>query len=92
MEFSAQQIAAFLNGKIEGDPDVKVSNFSKIEEGKPAAVILQSALGLLHEGRWRVYEIAEQTGFGDYKNFVQAFRKYLGLSPTEYQKQRKHIR
>lgn len=34
MEFSAQQIAAFLNGTVEGDPDVKVSNFSKIEEGK----------------------------------------------------------
>ena len=35
MEFSAQQIAGFLNGTIEGDPNVKVSNFSKIEEGKP---------------------------------------------------------
>lgn len=34
MEFSAKQIAAFLNGTVEGDPDVKVSNFSKIEEGK----------------------------------------------------------
>ena len=34
MEFSAQQLAAFLNGTVEGDPDVKVSNFSKIEEGK----------------------------------------------------------
>ncbi len=34
MEFSAQQIAAFLNGTIEGDPEVKVSTFSKIEEGK----------------------------------------------------------
>lgn len=34
MEFSAQQIATFLNGTVEGDPDVKVSNFSKIEEGK----------------------------------------------------------
>ena len=29
MEFSAQQIAGFLNGTIEGDPNVKVSNFSK---------------------------------------------------------------
>ena len=27
MEFSAQQIAGFLNGTIEGDPNVKVSNF-----------------------------------------------------------------
>lgn len=34
MEFSAQQIATFLNGTVEGDPNVKVSNFSKIEEGK----------------------------------------------------------
>ena len=33
MEFTAQQIAEFLNGTIEGDPNVKVNNFSKIEEG-----------------------------------------------------------
>lgn len=38
MEFSAQQIAGFLGGTIEGDPDVKVSNFSKIEEGKPGTL------------------------------------------------------
>ena len=35
MEFNAQQIAAILNGKIEGEPTVTVNNFSKIEEGKP---------------------------------------------------------
>ena len=34
MEFTAQQIADFLHGEIQGDPLVKVSNFSKIEEGK----------------------------------------------------------
>lgn len=38
MEFSAQQIAGFLNGTIEGDPEVKVCNFSKIEEGKPGTL------------------------------------------------------
>lgn len=38
MEFSAQQIASFLNGAIEGDPEVKVCNFSKIEEGKPGTL------------------------------------------------------
>ena len=38
MEFSAQQIAHILNGKIEGDIDIKVSNFSKIEEGKPGTL------------------------------------------------------
>jgi UDP-3-O-[3-hydroxymyristoyl] glucosamine N-acyltransferase len=34
MEFSAQQIADYLKGTIVGDPNVKVSNFSKIETGE----------------------------------------------------------
>ena len=38
MEFSAQQIALFLKGSIEGDPNVKVRDFSKIEEGKPGTL------------------------------------------------------
>jgi UDP-3-O-[3-hydroxymyristoyl] glucosamine N-acyltransferase len=33
MEFSAQQIAGLLDGQIVGNPDVKVSGLSKIEEG-----------------------------------------------------------
>ena len=33
MEFTAQQIADFLGGEIQGDPTVKVHTFSKIEEG-----------------------------------------------------------
>jgi UDP-3-O-[3-hydroxymyristoyl] glucosamine N-acyltransferase len=38
MEFSAQQIADILNGKIEGDAGCKVNNFSKIEDGKPGTL------------------------------------------------------
>jgi len=38
MEFTAQQIADFLGGEIQGDPAVKVSDFSKIEEGKPGTL------------------------------------------------------
>jgi UDP-3-O-[3-hydroxymyristoyl] glucosamine N-acyltransferase len=38
MEFTAQQIADFLKGEIQGDPSVKVSDFSKIEEGKPGTL------------------------------------------------------
>lgn len=38
MEFSAKQISGILNGTIEGDPDIKVNNFSKIEEGKPGTL------------------------------------------------------
>ena len=32
MEFTAKQIAELINGKIEGDPDVSVSSFGKLEE------------------------------------------------------------
>lgn len=35
MEFSALQIATFLSGRVEGDPEVKVYNVAKIEEGAP---------------------------------------------------------
>lgn len=33
MEFSAQNIAELLQGRVEGDPNTKVSDVSKIEEG-----------------------------------------------------------
>ena len=38
MEFTAQQISDFLGGEIQGNPSVKVSDFSKIEEGKPGTL------------------------------------------------------
>ena len=38
MEYSAKQIAEILQGSIEGDAEVKVSNFSKIEEGQPGTL------------------------------------------------------
>lgn len=38
MEFTASQISELLKGVVEGDPDVKVSRLSKIEEGKPGSL------------------------------------------------------
>ena len=34
MQFSAAQIAMLINGKLEGNPEVLVNNFGKIEEAK----------------------------------------------------------
>ena len=34
MQFSAAQIAALINGKLEGNPEVLVNNFGKIEEAQ----------------------------------------------------------
>lgn len=38
MEFSAKQIAEFIQGEIVGDEQVKVHTFAKIEEGVPGAI------------------------------------------------------
>jgi UDP-3-O-[3-hydroxymyristoyl] glucosamine N-acyltransferase len=38
MEFTAATIAGFLNGEIEGDPDVKVNTVARIEEGHEGAL------------------------------------------------------
>jgi UDP-3-O-[3-hydroxymyristoyl] glucosamine N-acyltransferase len=32
MQFTAKQIAELINGRIEGDPEVAVSSFGKLEE------------------------------------------------------------
>lgn len=38
MEFSAAQIATFVHGTVEGNGDVKVSQFAKIEEATPGTL------------------------------------------------------
>lgn len=38
MELTASQLAALVGGTVEGNPDVKVGTFAKIEEGMPGAL------------------------------------------------------
>lgn len=38
MEFTPQLIAELINGKVEGDGNVKLTNFAKIEESKPGCL------------------------------------------------------
>ena len=38
MEFSAKQIAQFIQGVVVGDENVTVQTFAKIEEGMPGAI------------------------------------------------------
>ena len=48
---------------------------------------LKQSLDLLAAGTWRVYEVAEQTGFGDYKNYCLVFKKYLHTTPKAFMQQ-----
>lgn len=38
MEFKAKEIAEILNGTIDGNPEVTVTTFARIENGKPGAI------------------------------------------------------
>ena len=38
MEITVGQIAALVNGIVEGDSNIKINNYSKIEEGKPGCL------------------------------------------------------
>lgn len=38
MEFTAQQIAEYLQGEVAGDPEITVNTLSKIEEGTPGSL------------------------------------------------------
>ena len=38
MEFTAKQIAEFIQGRVEGDENTTINTFAKIEEGKPGAI------------------------------------------------------
>ncbi len=42
MEFTAKQIADFIGGRVEGDEQVKVHTFAKIEEGKEGSITFLS--------------------------------------------------
>ena len=48
MEFTAQQIAELIKGRVEGDKDAQVSSFAKIEEGHERAISFLSNKKYLH--------------------------------------------
>lgn len=49
---------------------------------------IQQGIDLLTEGGYKVYEVSAMTGFNDYKHFSEVFKKYIGVSPTDFIKNR----
>ena len=45
---------------------------------------LKKAAGLLSEGSYKIYEIADKVGFSTQSNFTRSFQKQFGITPTEY--------
>jgi two-component system response regulator YesN len=47
---------------------------------------IQQSVKLLSTGRFRVSEIGEKVGFNEYKHFYAVFKKYTGLTPSDFTK------
>ena len=45
---------------------------------------LEAAARLLREPRVRVVDVAVDLGYSDHANFTRAFRRWAGVSPTQY--------
>src|ERR1700712_3842798 len=45
---------------------------------------LKKAAELLMEGNYKIYEVADMTGYGSQTNFGRNFLKQFGMTPTEY--------
>lgn len=52
-------------------------------------VRVENACTFLREGGMKMYEIAFRVGFRDEKYFSRVFRKFMGVSPSEYRRSQK---
>ncbi len=52
---------------------------------------MEEAKKLLKTGLYKVYEVAQRSGFSDVKYFMKQFREETGMSPTEWSKKNKQI-
>lgn len=44
---------------------------------------IQKSIELMKTGKGKIYNIATQVGYSDYKYFITVFKKYVGISPSK---------
>ncbi|NLV59940.1 MAG: response regulator [Clostridiales bacterium] len=52
---------------------------------------IQMSIAMLLEGRYKIYEISDKTGFQEYRYFSMVFKKYVGCTPTEFSDFNRHL-
>jgi two-component system response regulator YesN len=53
---------------------------------------MERACELIHQRKYRIYEISYKVGFDNTCYFTRVFRRHIGLSPSEYLKRREKTR
>ena len=69
--------ATLLNTKFKSEVGLTINDYLNRYR-------IQIAINLLKENKMPLYQIAENTGFSDYKYFNKVFNKYIGCSPSDY--------
>lgn len=69
--------STYLNTKFKKETNYTFNDFLNRYR------VLQ-AVELLKQNRLKIYEIAENVGFQDYKYFILVFKKYIGCSPRRF--------
>lgn len=52
---------------------------------------IQQSIALLRKGTYLIYEVSCMCGFSEYKYFCSVFKKYTGMSPSQFMKNCSHI-
>ena len=53
---------------------------------------IKKSIEMLDQGGLRIFQVAEEVGFNEYKHFNNLFRRYMGLTPSEFSKSKIHIK
>lgn len=69
--------ATYLNQKFKEETGYTFNDFVNRYR-------IQQAIELLKTGNCKVYHVAGKTGFKEYKYFLHVFRKYTGVSPSQF--------
>ena len=52
---------------------------------------IQNAIGLISTGYYSLKEVADMSGYNDYKYFSVEFKKITGISPSKYRYTKKEL-
>lgn len=70
--------STYLNQKFKSETSYTFNDFLNRYR-------IQKAMDLLKTGEGKVYTIASDVGFKDYKYFISIFKKYANITPTQFQ-------
>lgn len=82
-----EELAEYLHFNASYASDLFRKRFGKSFIPYVTDMRMETAKSLLKSGRFKVYEVAEQVGYQDEKYFQKIFKKCVGCTPKEYQRQ-----